>query len=75
MKKLAKFNEPIQITFIDTNRKVLILINFDQGIKINTRGNAGNHTARRERRPGRHARAAPHARSRPRDSKIHGGRP
>lgn len=33
-KKLAKFNEPIQITFIDTNRKVLILINFDQEIEI-----------------------------------------
>jgi len=33
-KKLAKYEEPIQITFLDTNRKVLILINKDQGIEI-----------------------------------------
>jgi putative sterol carrier protein len=33
-KKLANFNEPIQIKFLDTNRYVLLLINKDQGIEI-----------------------------------------
>lgn len=42
-KKLAKFNEPIQITFLDTNRKVLILINHDQGIEV--RDNTGDENA------------------------------
>ncbi|MFX0035318.1 MAG: SCP2 sterol-binding domain-containing protein [Candidatus Hermodarchaeota archaeon] len=32
--KLAKYDEPIQMTFLDTNRKALILINKDQGIEI-----------------------------------------
>ncbi len=38
-KKLAKFNDPIQMHFLDTGRKVLLLINFDQGIEVkdNTR--------------------------------------
>jgi len=42
-KKLAKYEEPIQITFLDTNRKVLILINKDQGIEI--KDNTGDDTA------------------------------
>ena len=33
-KKLAKYDEPIQIKFLDTNRTVLLLINKDQGIDI-----------------------------------------
>ena len=33
-KKLAKYEEPIQITFLDTNRKVLLLVNKDQGIEV-----------------------------------------
>jgi hypothetical protein len=33
-KKLAKYEEPIQINFLDTNRKVLLLIERDQGIEI-----------------------------------------
>ena len=32
--KLAKFNDPIQMHFLDTDRKVLLLINMDQGIEI-----------------------------------------
>jgi len=32
--KLAKYNEPIQITFLDTRRKIMILVNGDQGIEI-----------------------------------------
>ena len=42
-KKLAKYEEPIQITFLDTNRKVLILINKDQGIEIKDK--TGDDTA------------------------------
>ena len=33
-KKLANYDEPIQVTFLDTNRSVLLLINKDQGIEI-----------------------------------------
>jgi putative sterol carrier protein len=33
-KKLANYDEPIQITFLDTNRSILLLINKDQGIEI-----------------------------------------
>jgi putative sterol carrier protein len=33
-KKLAKYEEPIQMTFLDTNRKVLLLVNKDQGIEV-----------------------------------------
>jgi len=42
-KKLAKYEEPIQLTFLDTNKKVLILINKDQGIEI--KDNTGDDTA------------------------------
>ena len=33
-KKLASYKEPIQVTFLDTNRNVLILVNRDQGIEV-----------------------------------------
>ncbi|TFF88884.1 MAG: hypothetical protein EU549_02170 [Promethearchaeota archaeon] len=33
-KKLVNYDEPIQITFLDSNRSVLLLINKDQGIEI-----------------------------------------
>ena len=33
-KKLVKYEDPIQMTFIDTNRKVLLLIERDEGIEI-----------------------------------------
>lgn len=42
-KKLAKYDEPIQMKFLDTNRKVLILINKDQGIEI--KNNKGDDSA------------------------------
>ncbi len=42
-RKLVKYEEPIQITFLDTNRKVLILINKDQGIEIKDK--TGDDTA------------------------------
>ena len=42
-KKLAKYNEPIQITFLDTGRKTLILVNMDQGIEV--KDNAEDDTA------------------------------
>ena len=35
-KKLANYDEPIQITFLDSNRSVLLLINKDEGIDIKT---------------------------------------
>ncbi len=38
-KKLANFNEPIQVTFLDTGRKIMILVNGDQGIEV--KDNAG----------------------------------
>lgn len=33
-KKLANYDEPIQIKFLDSHRSVLLLINKDQGIEI-----------------------------------------
>ncbi len=33
-KKLANYDEPIQIRFLDTNRSVLLLVNKDQGIEV-----------------------------------------
>lgn len=33
-KKLAKYNDPIQMKFLDTERKVLLLIDNDQGIEV-----------------------------------------
>jgi putative sterol carrier protein len=33
-RKLANYEEPIQITFLDTNRNVMLLVNKDQGIDI-----------------------------------------
>jgi putative sterol carrier protein len=33
-KKLANYDEPIQITFLDTNRSAILLINKDQGIEV-----------------------------------------
>ncbi len=42
-KKLAKYDEPIQMKFQDTNRKVLLLINKDEGIEV--KDNNGDDTA------------------------------
>ncbi|MFW9826963.1 MAG: SCP2 sterol-binding domain-containing protein [Candidatus Thorarchaeota archaeon] len=42
-KKLAKYDEPIQMKFLDSNRKVLLLINKDQGIDI--KDNTGDDKA------------------------------
>ncbi|MFX1410635.1 MAG: SCP2 sterol-binding domain-containing protein [Promethearchaeota archaeon] len=33
-KKLAKYEDPIQMTFLDTNRKAILLVNKDQGIEV-----------------------------------------
>ena len=33
-RKLANYDDTIQLTFLDTNRKVLYIINKDQGIEI-----------------------------------------
>ncbi|MFX0010642.1 MAG: SCP2 sterol-binding domain-containing protein [Candidatus Hermodarchaeota archaeon] len=33
-KKLANYEEPIQVTFLDTNRNVMILVYNDQGIEV-----------------------------------------
>ena len=33
-KKLVNYDEPIQITFLDSDHSVLLLINKDQGIEI-----------------------------------------
>ena len=33
-RKLAKYHDPIQMTFLDTNRNVLLLVNMEQGIEI-----------------------------------------
>ena len=41
-KKLAKYDDPIQMTFLDTDRKVLILVNKDEGIEI--KDNTGDDT-------------------------------
>lgn len=42
-KKLANYNEPIQISFLDSNRSVLLLIDKDQGIEI--KDNSSNEEA------------------------------
>ena len=42
-KKVASFHDPIQLSFIDTDRKVLMLVNGDQGIEI--KDNTGDDTA------------------------------
>jgi len=42
-KKLAKYNDSIQMKFLDTERKVLLLINKDEGIEI--KDNTGDDTA------------------------------
>ena len=42
-KKLANYDEPIQIRFIDTNRNVLLLVNKDQGIEV--KDNASDENA------------------------------
>ena len=42
-KKLAKYNDPIQITFLDTGRKFIIIVNNDQGIE--TKDNTGDDAA------------------------------
>jgi putative sterol carrier protein len=42
-KKLVKYDEPIQIRFLDTDRKVLLLINKDEGIEI--KDNTSDDTA------------------------------
>ncbi len=42
-KKLAKYDEPIQMIFQDTDRRVLILINKDEGIEV--KDNTGDDTA------------------------------
>jgi len=33
-RKLANYDEPIQVTFLDTNRNVMLLVNKDQGIEV-----------------------------------------
>ena len=33
-KKLANYNDPIQVTFLDTGRNILILVNGDQGLEV-----------------------------------------
>ena len=42
-RKLANYNEPIQVTFLDTGRNILILVNGDQGIEI--KDNTGDEFA------------------------------
>ena len=42
-RKLASYDDPIQVTFLDTNRNVMILVNKDQGIEI--QDNSSNETA------------------------------
>jgi hypothetical protein len=42
-KKLANYNEPIQLTFLDTGRKILILVNGNQGIEV--KNNTGDEIA------------------------------
>ncbi|MFW9877435.1 MAG: SCP2 sterol-binding domain-containing protein [Candidatus Thorarchaeota archaeon] len=42
-KKLARYDDPIQLKFLDTNRKALFLINKDEGIEI--KDNTGDDTA------------------------------
>lgn len=42
-KKLVRYNEPIQMKFLDTDRDVLLLINKDEGIEIKDK--SGDDTA------------------------------
>ena len=42
-RKLANYNDPIQISFLDTNRSVMIHVNKDQGIEV--KNNASDETA------------------------------
>jgi len=42
-KKLAKYDDPIQMTFLDTEKKVLLLVNKDEGIEI--KDNTGDDSA------------------------------
>jgi len=42
-KKLANYDEPIQIRFLDTKRSVLLLVNKDQGIEV--KDNASDENA------------------------------
>lgn len=42
-KKLANYDESIQIRFLDTNRSVLLLVNKDQGIEV--KDNTGDENA------------------------------
>ncbi len=42
-KKLANYNDPIQLYFLDTGRKILILVNGDHGIEV--KDNTGDDTA------------------------------
>ena len=42
-KKLANYNDPIKISFLDTNRSVMIYVNKDQGIKV--KDNTNDETA------------------------------
>ena len=42
-KKLVNYDEPIQISFLDTNRSVMIYVNKDQGIEV--KDNASDETA------------------------------
>ena len=41
-RKLANYDEPIQITFLDTNRNVMLLVNKDQGIEVKDNTSDGN---------------------------------
>ena len=40
---MATYDEPIQMTFLDTNRKCLLLVNKDQGIEA--KANEGDDSA------------------------------
>ncbi|MHA2281086.1 MAG: hypothetical protein ACXAC5_09570 [Promethearchaeota archaeon] len=42
-KKLANYDEPIQITFLDTGRQILILVNGDKDIEV--KDNTGDELA------------------------------
>jgi len=42
-KKLARYDDSIQMKFLDTDRKVLLLINKDEGIEV--KDNSGDDTA------------------------------
>jgi len=42
-KKLAKYDDPIQMRFVDTDKKALLLVNRDEGIEI--KDNTGDDSA------------------------------